>query len=57
MVGISLLDDPFSDQQYIGEGPSAVEKTSCKIMPARDFPGGLVVKTLSFQCRWPGFNP
>ena len=28
-----------------------------KIIPSQDFPGGPVVKTLSFQCRGPGFNP
>ena len=34
-----------------------IEGKSCLKMKGKNFPGGAVVKTLSSQCRGPGFNP
>ena len=36
---------------------AAVSLVGASKWPGRDFPGGPVVKTASFQCRGPGFDP
>ena len=45
----------------MGDGSSGNKNTqttvTVKEREGKDFPGGAVVKTLSSQCRGPGFNP
>ena len=38
-------------------GDLSLQASTIRNTDSGNFPGGPVAKTLSYQCRWPGFNP